>query len=163
MPNKLNLAPLFTVVGVGIVLQAALIGIDCRQTPVTVAKDFAGAYYYLDGDMQDYLCESLAKEGEAVGNYLAEKYAEASQRGLGINYLRHKFIKMHLDVVESSPNRMKVHLTGSTRVCINPAFMLVGKLFGMGRDYRVDAPLDLVKENNRWRVCGEPFGLSPQK
>ncbi len=162
MSNKLNLAPLFIVVGIAVVLQAALIGIDCRQTPITVAKGFADAYYYLDADMQDYLCADLAKDGEVVDNYLVEKSDEASRRGLSTNYLRHKFLKMHADVVESSEERMTVHLTGTTRVCINPAFMLVGKLFGIGHDYPVDATLELVKEDDKWRVCGEPFGLSPQ-
>jgi len=162
MSNKLNLAPLFIVVGIAVVLQAALIGIDCRQTPISVAKDFAGAYYYLDADMQDYLCEGLAENGEAVDRYLFGKTAEASRRGLSTNYLRHKFLKMHVDVVESGDESMTVHLTGSTRVCINPAFMLVGKLFGIGHDYPVDATLELVKENDQWRVCGEPFGLAAQ-
>ena len=163
MSNKLNFAPLFIVVGIAVVLQAVLIGIDCRQTPITIAKGFAGAYYYLDADMQDYLCTDLAKDGEVVNSYLAEKSAEASRRGLSTNYLRHKFLKMHVDVVESGEENMTVHLTGSTRVCINPAFMLVGKLFGIGYDYPVDATLELVKENDRWRVCGEPLGLSPQE
>ena len=163
MSNKLNLAPLFIVVGIALVLQAALIGIDCRQTPITVAKDFTSAYYYLDADMQDYLCAELAEGGEAVNSYLVEKSVEASRRGLSTNYLRHKFLKMHADVVESGKENITVHVTGSTRVCINPAFMLVGKLFGIGNDYPVDATLELVKENNQWRVCGEPFGLSPQE
>jgi hypothetical protein len=161
MPKKSNLAPLFIVIGAAIVLQAALIAIDCRQTPITVAENFAGAYYYLDADMADYLCESLAKDGEAVNRYLVEKNTEASQRGLGTNYLRHKFVKIHTDVVESSPDSMRVHLTGRTRVCINPAFMLVGKLFGIGRDHPVDETLELTRENNQWRVCGTPFGLRP--
>ncbi len=162
MSNKINLAPLFIVAGIAAVLQLALIGADCRQTPITVAKGFAGAYYYLDSDMQNYLCSSLAKEGEAVTNYLVQKNAEASRRGFSSNYLRHKFLKLHVDVVESGQDNMKVHLTGSTRVCINPAFMLVGKLFGIGQDYPVDETLELVKENNSWRICGNPLGLIPQ-
>lgn len=162
MPKKLSIAPLLIVIGIAVVMQLALIGIDCQQTPTKVAKSFAGAYYYLDSDMQGYLCDALAKDGELVDNYLFQKQNEASKRGLSTKYLRHKFLKMHVNVVESGPTTMKVHLTGTTRVCINPAFMLVGKLFHLGEDYEVDETLELVKENNQWRVCGTPFGLGQQ-
>ena len=157
MPKKLDIAPLLIVIGITVVLQLALIGIDCRETPVKVAKAFASDYYY-----QDYLCEDLAKDGELVNNYLISKEKEAYQRGLGTNYLRHMFTKLHVSVVEPGEDKMTVHLTGTTRVCINPAFMMVGRLFGIGQDYAVDETLELVKEGKKWRVCGTPFGLSPE-
>ena len=162
MPKKINIAPLFIVIGIAIVLQLALIGIDCQQTPVKVAKAFASDYYYLDADMKDHLCADLASDGELVSTFLYSKEKEASQRGLSTNYLRHKFTKLHVSVVESSEDKMKVHLTGTTRVCINPPFMMVGKLFGIGNDYAVDETLELVKENTQWRVCGTPFEISPE-
>jgi len=162
MSNKINLAQLVIVLGIAAVLQLALIGADCQQTPIKVAKAFASAYYYLDADMQDYLCAGLTEEGQVVGDYLLRKQDEASQRGLSTNYLRHKFLEMDVSVIASDKNAMKVHLSGSTRVCINPAFMLVGKLFHLGKDYPVDETLELVKENGQWRVCGQPLGLRPQ-
>lgn len=163
MFKNISPAPLIVTVVIAAVMQLGLIGADCRQTPIKVAKSFAGDFYYLDSDMQDYLCADLAKDGEVVNDYLAEKTAEASQRGLSTNYLRHKFLKMHASVVETGKDTMKVHITGSTRVCINPAYMLVGKLFKVGDDHPVDETLELVKENNKWRVCGSPLGLSPQQ
>lgn len=163
MFKNISPTPLVVSVVVAAVLQLGLIGADCRQTPIKVAKNFTGAYYYLDSDMQDYLCAGLAENGELVNDYLYQKGVEASQRGLSTNYLRHKFMKMHASVVDSGDDTMKVHITGSTRVCINPAFMLVGKLFKVGDDHPVDATLELVKENNSWRVCGSPFGLAPQQ
>ncbi len=162
MPKKLDIAPLLIVIGIAVVLQLALIGIDSQETPVKVAKAFASDYYYLDADMQDYLCEELAADGELVSNYLISKEKEAFQRGLGTNYLRHMFTKLHISVVEPGDDKMTVHLTGTTRVCINPAFMMVGRLFGIGQNYSVDETLELVKEGKKWRVCGTPFGLSPE-
>lgn len=162
MPKKFDIAPLLIAIGIAVVLQLALIGIDCQQTPVKVAKAFASDYYYLDQDMQEYLCADLAEGGELVDNYLYSKIIEARQRGLETNYLRQKFTHLQVRVVEPGENKMMVHLTGTTRVCINPAFMLVGKLFGIGRDYAVDETLELVKEDNRWRVCGTPFGMVPE-
>lgn len=162
MSNKLSVAPLVIVVGIAIVMQLALIGLDCQQTPIKVAKNFTRAYFYLDADMQDYLCAGLAKESQVVNDYLIHKETEASQRGLDTKYLRHKFLHLHASIVTSKKDSMKIHLSGTTRVCINPAFMLVGKLFSIGRDYPMDATIELIKENNQWRVCGTPFGLSPQ-
>lgn len=162
MPKKLDIAPLLIVIGITVVLQLGLIGIDSQETPIKVAKAFASDYYYLDADMQDYLCEELAGDGELVDNYLFSKQKEASLRGLGTNYLRHMFTKLHVSVVEPGEDKMTVHLAGTTRVCINPAFMIVGKLFGIGQDYAVDETLELVKEGKKWRVCGSPFGLNPE-
>ncbi len=162
MPKKLDIAPFIIVIGIAVVLQLALIGIDCQQTPVKVAKAFASDYYYLDADMQDYLCEELAADGELVENFLFSKEKEASQRGLGTNYLRHMFTRLHVTVVEPGEDKMTVHLTGTSRVAINPAFMMVGRLFGIGQDYAVDQTLELVKEGKDWRVCGTPFGLNPE-
>jgi hypothetical protein len=161
MPKKISIAPIVIVIGIAVVLQLALIGIDCQQSPVEVAKTFASEYYYLDGNMQNHLCADLAKDGELVDSYLYSKEKEASELGFSTNYLRRKFTKLHARVVESDKDKMTVHLTGTTRVCINPAFMVVGELFGIGKDYAVDTTLELVKEGNQWRVCGTPFGMTP--
>lgn len=157
--TKQNLAPFALVVGIAVILQLVLIGLDCNQTPGKVAKNFAKAYYYLDADMQNYLCKALAEDSDTVSDYLYQKQLEASQRGLSTNYLRHKLVHAHLEIVESGADTAKIHLTGTTRVCINPAFMLVGKFFQLGRDYPVDETLKLIKEDGRWRVCDSSLDL----
>lgn len=158
MTNQ-NLAPFGLVVGLAIILQLALAGLDCSQTPAKVARNFADAYYYLDADMKTYVCGALQKESDAVGDYLYQKQREASQRGLSTNYLRHKLVHIHMEMVKLGDTTAEIHLTGKSRVCINPAFMLVGKYFQLGRDYPVDETIELVKEDGRWRVCGGSFDL----
>ena len=157
--TKQNLTPFVLVVGIAIILQLVLIGLECNQTPGKVAKSFAQAYYYLDADMQKYLCKALTEERDTVSDYLYQKQFEASQRGLSTNYLRHKLVHAHLEIVESSADTAKIHLTGATRVCINPLFMLVGKFFQLGQDYPVDETLKLIKEEGRWRVCDSSLDL----
>ena len=159
MAKKIDLAPFAIVIGLAVVLQLALIGVDCRQTPDKIARGFAEAYYYINPDMQDYLCSSLIEKG-AVDNFIYRKKQEASQRGFSTNYLRQKFTRLHLDATETGDTTMSFHLQGTTRVCIYPPFMIVGKLFGIGQDYPVDTHIDLVKENGQWRVCGNPFGIN---
>jgi hypothetical protein len=161
MPKKLNIAPFAIVIGIAIVLQLALIGADCQQTPVKVAKHFADAYYAIDADMQDYLCSELAQDGELVADYLYTKQHEASQRGFRTSFLRHQITKVHMQLIDETDERVTVHLTGTTRVCIHPAFMLIGKLFHIGHDYPMDETIELIKDNGKWRVCGNPFGLNP--
>ena len=157
--TKQTLTPFALVVGIAIILQLVLIRVDCSQPPGKVAKNFAKAYYYLDADMQKYLCKALTEESDTVSDYLYQKQFEASQRGLSTNYLRHKLIHAHLEIVESSADTTKINLTGTTRVCINPVFMLVGKLFKLGQDYPVDETLKLIKEDGRWRVCDSSLDL----
>jgi hypothetical protein len=161
MAKKINPVPFAVVIGIAIVLQLALIGIDCQQTPDKVARNFAEAYYSLNPDMQDYLCASLAEKG-VVDQYLYQKKQQASDRGFSTHYLRHAFTELHVNVEEPGDTAMTIHLHGTTRVFINRPFMIVGKLFGLGRDYPVDAHIDVVKENSRWRVCGNPFGIDPK-
>lgn len=161
MAKKIDLTPIAITIGIAIVLQLALIGIDCRQTPDKIARNFAEAYYYLEPDMQNYVCAALVEEG-AVGNFLYRKKQEAQQRGFSTNYLRRKFIEMHLKAVDTGADSMEVHLEGTTRTCINPAFMVIGKLFGIGRNYPVEGTIDLVKENGQWRVCGNPLDIKGQ-
>jgi hypothetical protein len=158
MTNQ-NLAPFGLVIGLAVILQLVLVGLDCSQTPAKVARNFADAYYYLDADMEKYVCNALKEESDAVGDYLYLKQLEASQRGLPTTYLRHKLVHAHLEMVESGDTTAKIHLTGKSRVCINPAFMLVGKFFQLGRDYPVDQTIELVKEDGRWKVCGGSVDL----
>lgn len=144
---------------VAIVFQLALIAADYRQTPLRVATRFAKDYFYLDADMQDYLCESLAADGDLVDEYLYGKYQEASQRGLSTHYLRRMFTELHLKTLEQDETSAHIRIEGTTRVAINPVFMVVGNWFYIGDNYPVEADLELVKEDGGWRVCGSPFEL----
>jgi hypothetical protein len=161
MAKKINPAPFVITIGIAFVLQLALIGIDCRQTPDSVARNFAEDYYALNPDMQNYLCASLVKKG-VVDQYLYQKEQQASNRGFSTNYLSKAFTELHVDMEKPGDTAMTIHVHGTARVCINRPFMIVGKLFGLGQDYPVDAHLQLVKQDGRWRVCGNPFGINPK-
>jgi hypothetical protein len=161
MAKKINPAPFAIVIGIAIILQLALIAIDCQQTPGSVARNFTEAYYALNPDMQDYLCANLVEKG-VVDQYLFQRGQQASSRGFSTNYMRQAFTELHVNAVEHSDTAMTFHVHGTTRTCINRPFMIVGKLFGLGRDFPVDGHIDVVKENGRWRVCGNPFGIDSE-
>ena len=160
MGSQNRIIPVVVLVIIFVVLQLAFLATDCRQTPLKVAEHFTRDYFYLDADMQKYLCQDLAADGEAVDNYLHQKYEEAAQRGLPTRYLRHMFTKLHFKTVHRDDTTVEMHVQGTTRVAINPVFMVIGKFFFIGEDYPVEASLNLVKEESGWRVCGAPFGLA---
>ena len=160
MAKKIAFTPFAIIIGIAIVLQLALIGADCRQTPAKIVRNFVEAYVAIDPQMQDYVCSGLAEKG-VVDNFLYKKHEEAARRGFSINYLRHQFTKLHIRAVELSDKAMTYHVQGTTRVCINRPFMIIGKLFRIGQDYPVDEHIHLTRQNGQWRVCGNPFGMNP--
>ena len=161
MANKINPAPFAIVIGIAIILQLALIGIDHQQTPGSVTRNFTEAFFDLNPDMQDYLCASLVEKG-VVDRYLYQEKQQVSSRGFSTHYMRQAFTELHINVEKPGDTAMTLHVEGTTRTCINRPFMIVGILFGLGRDYSVDEHIDVVKENGRWRVCGNPFGIDPE-
>jgi hypothetical protein len=69
MDSQNRIVPFVIVIVIALFLQLAFMAADCRQTPLRVAKQFTEDFFYLDADMQNYLCESLAADGEWVDQY----------------------------------------------------------------------------------------------
>jgi hypothetical protein len=42
---------------------------------------------------------------------------------------------------------------------INPVYGLVSKVFSLGESHEVEETLNVVKEADGWKVCGEPYAL----
>ncbi len=147
-------APFVVLVVVFLVLQPALVVLDCRQTPASVAKQFVEDYYYLDPDMAQWLCSQVVQRGW-VDDYLYGKAEEAAQRGLSVKNLRRMFTEMHVETLADANDSAVVQIEGTLRTAIYPAFMVIGKMFGIGRNYEVDTTINLVRENGRWRVCNQ--------
>jgi hypothetical protein len=56
-------------------------------------------------------------------------------------------------------NTAEVTIKASMRRNIQPLFYLVSRIFFLGETYHMEETLRLVKEDNRWKVCGEPLAL----
>lgn len=152
-----RIAPFVALFAIFAVLQLALIGLDCIQTPASVAKAFAKDYYYLDADMQKWLSMQDGDTQTVVGDFLYGKEKEAADRGFAPNRLRRMFTSMHVTTEHVEDNTASVHIKGNTRVAIYPPFMVIGKLFCIGKNYPVEGTIDLVKEKGKWRVSQEAF------
>jgi hypothetical protein len=147
-------APFVVLVVLFIVLQPVLVVLDCRQTPASVAKQFVEDYYYLDPDMEKFLCDQVAAT-EWVDTYLQAKTDEAARRGLSTKNLRRMFTHLQLETLVAEDDAAVVQVKGTLRTAIYPAFMVVGKMFGIGRNYDVETTINLTRENGRWRVCNQ--------
>ncbi len=147
-------APFVVLVVLFVVLQPVLVVLDCRQTPTSVAKQFVEDYYYLDPAMEKFLCAQVA-ETEWVDTYLQGKADEAARRGFSAKNLRRMFTHMHLETLTAQEDAAVVQVKGNLRTAIYPAFMVVGKMFGIGQNYDVETTINLIKEDGRWRVCNQ--------
>ena len=155
----------FTIIAVlclGLVVQVALIFADSKDTPARTAVGFATAYYNLNPSMADYLCSELAAQDDVdlVEAYINQVADQARQSGFEFNYMRMRLFSVHTEVLSQSESEAAVRITAVARRNINPVFTLVAKLFYIGESHPVDQTLNLIKEDGRWKVCGNAFSLA---
>ena len=151
------------VVVVFVILQAILIAVGKDDNPAEAAVDFTKAYYMLDGaEMSKLLCNDLAEDEEAdvVGTYLNSVAVQARSMGFSQNYMRNQLSHIETEIQMADENSATVRITGERLRSINPVYAIVGRLFFLIESHKVDKTLNLVKEDGRWKVCGQPFSLS---
>jgi hypothetical protein len=143
-----------------LILQVVLAVADQRDTPEKAAREFAMAYFWLDDSMAERLCRRLASgDDPAAPEYLQRVAREARELGYGFEYMKQDLFGVHLKTTMKDPASAEVTITGQRRRAINPVFGVIAKLFAVGETHPVEATLDLVKEGDRWKVCGRPFAL----
>ena len=152
-------APLALVLLIGIVFQLLLIAGDSRKTPSDAVISFSEAYFMLDPAMGDYLCKDRRTLGDidVVAYYLDAVAREARERGFRRDFMKSRLYHIHTTVLRQDDQTAEVRLTGLRRFAMNPLFDVVGQLFGFTKAHSVEAVLSVVKEDNRWKVCGSPF------
>lgn len=153
---------LITVVIIGILLQIILAAADTRETPYGAAIAFSKAYFGLCPDLAQTMANDgiNADEVDVADAYLYSKSVEAADRGYPINRLSKMFYNIHTKTVARDASTATVHVSGTTRIAINPLFGFVGKLFSLTSPTDVEETIDLVKEGGKWKVTGQPFALA---
>ena len=99
-------------------------------------------------------------EVDIVDAYLNSVAVQARSMGFSQSYMRNQLSHISTEVQITDENKAKVKITGERLRSINPVFALVGKLFFLIESHKVDETLTLVKEDDKWKVCGKPFSLS---
>ena len=151
------------VVVVFVILQGILISVAKVDNPAEVAVDFTKAYFMLDGaTMSELLCNEIVEdeEADAVGTYLNSVAVKARSMGFSQNYMRNQLSHIKTEIQMADETSATVRITGERLRSINPVYASVGRLFFLIKSHKVDKTLNLVKEDGRWKVCGQPFSLS---
>ena len=155
-----NMVTLGSVIVIAFILQVILILVGRVESPAEAAVDFAKAYFMLDGpSMSERLCAEILKDAEAslVDDYLNRVADQARSMGFSQNYMRNQLAHIQTDIQMEDENNARVRITGERLRSINPVFAVIGKLFFLIESHEVDVTLTLVKEDDKWKVCGKPF------
>ena len=149
------------VVVIGVVLQGLLVWADCKNTPYRAAVDFSKAYFKLDSSMADLLCEEsrIVDDVDVVEQYIDQAVADVKARGFGENFAKSKLYEIHTHTTFKGNDSALVKLVGKRRVAINPVYPIISKIFSLGETYAVEAEINTVREEGKWKVCGDLLSL----
>jgi hypothetical protein len=150
-----------SVVVVALVLQVVLILADRHDSPGKAAVEFSKAYFKLNECMVDRLCSDYIPDEETnvVDDYINRVADEARTMGFSPSWMRMALSHIELETEMLDENTAEVHLTSRRMRSVNPIYGLVSKIFFLGKTYNVDETLTVVKEEDGWKVCGQPYSL----
>ena len=162
MANRSNVSAWILVVALAVCLQVVFVFADCKQTATGTAIDFSKAYFLLDPDMDQYLCnELIGDDSESVAAaHIWAMTNQAGKRGFGIGMVRRTITHLDTETLAQDGESATIHLSGNSRTCIHPVFAYVAKLFHLGQTFTFEETLELIKEDGQWKICGTPYGLS---
>jgi hypothetical protein len=157
--NKLMVVA--AVVIVALVLQVGFIIADRHDSPGKAAVEFSKAYFKQNECMAYRLCSDLLadEEVDVVGDYINRVADEARVNGYKPRWMRMALSHTELDVAMLDENTAKVHLTSRRMRSVNPVFGLVSKVFFLGETFEVEETLTVIREEDGWKVCGQPYSL----
>jgi hypothetical protein len=141
------------VVCLGILVQLSLYFLDQRDTPTKVAVRFTEAYLKLDDSMSRWLCQKDNDDGNATSRYLEYAAGEAHERGLSVGIMRSKLHNLKTEIVSLETDKAQIRITGDKKVYVNPIYALVAYIFDLGQTDQFNEIVNVVKENNCWKVC----------
>jgi len=159
MFQPINIIKISMVIAAGIILQIILITADTDNTPEKVTLAFTKAYFSQDkATMDEQVCSELTENTDVVGEYIQRIEKEAKDTGFKLyskSMVYH--VKAHVTSIDDSEAQVKI--TGKKRHSINPVYTLVAIIFQIGEVDHFDEIIDLINEEGRWKVCGNPFSL----
>ena len=161
MVGNSKIPKIAAVIFVAFILQIVLILADRHESPGKAAVDFSKAYFKLSTDIGEHLCSEITEDGasDVVDDYLARVADQARSEGFHVSWMKMALSHIETEIQMMEDNVAEVRISGTRRRAVNPVFALVAKIFSLGETHHVEETLTLVKENNHWKVCGEPFGL----
>ena len=148
-----------SVVLAAFILQIVLIVSDHHESPGKAAVEFTKAYFKLNRSMNERLCSEITGEGDVVDDYINRVADEARADGFDPSWMKMALSHIETETEMLDDNTAEVQITCTRRRSANPLYGIVAKIFFLGDTHKVEENLTLIKEDDRWKVCGEPFAL----
>jgi hypothetical protein len=154
-------AGIILVLVLGFVVQSIFSFADHIDSPSKAVVQFSKAYFKLDKSMSKRICKKrvASEDGDVVDQYIYLAAKEAKERGFGISFMKKKLYDVETEKISKKDNEAQVRITGKIRVSINPVYPIVAKLFNIGAIHEVDETINVIKEDGKWKVCGNLFSL----
>ncbi|MDM8543796.1 hypothetical protein QUF90_22195 [Desulfococcaceae bacterium HSG9] len=149
------------VVCLGILVQLSLYFLDQRDTPTKVAVRFTEAYLKLDDSMSQWLYQKDNTKGadsDVTSRYLEYAAREAHERGLSVSIMRSKLHNLKTEIVSLEADKAEIRITGDKKVYVNPVYATVAHIFDLGQTDQFNEVVNVVKENNQWKVSKDILG-----
>ena len=161
MGSNTKLPIIAAVIVVAFILQIVLITADHHESPGKAAVAFSKAYFKLNKDMEKRLCRDITEDGESdvVNDYLYRVADQAKSEGFDVSWMKMVLSHIETETQMVEENVAEVRINCHRRRAVNPVYAIVAKIFSLGETHKVEETLTLVKEDDLWKVCGEPFQL----
>ncbi len=142
------------VILLGIILQVVLGYAELKDTPNKAAAEFAEAYFKFDPCMKERLCSKLVEDSDTdyVANYIHRKYQQARDRGYGLNYMKTGLKDISTTTLSREEDSAVVELKAESKYAL--------RTFFTGDRFEVHETFKMVKEDDQWKVCGNPFDIA---
>jgi hypothetical protein len=125
------------------------------NTPESVAKNFAKAYFMMDPSMADYLSEDALFNEDSFNTvelFLLNRAEEAGKTGYSLDFYKMKTLLMKTKILSEDETSATVELQAVIIRSINPLYRIVGYLFGLLETQEVRSEIRLVKEDETWKI-----------
>ena len=161
MAQLSKIAGIILVLIVGLFVQMLFVFAGTKDTPTKAVVEFSKAYFQLDKSMAKRICDErlASEEVDIVDQHIHDVSEEAKERGFDITFMQRKLYHIEVDTINKTDNNAQIRITGKTRVAINPVYPIVAKSFGLGETHEVDETIHVIKEQGKWKVCGNLFDL----
>jgi hypothetical protein len=152
---------LVSVVVVAFILQVILIIADHHDSPGKAAVEFSTAYFKLNPSMVDRLCSEITADEDinVVEDYIDRMADRARAEGFEPAWMKMALSHIELETEMLDKNTAEVHISCTRRRSPNPLFGIVAKIFFLGETHNMEETLTVVKEDDGWKVCGQPYSL----
>jgi hypothetical protein len=154
-------AGIILVLIIGFLLQLLFSIADTIDSPSKAVVQFSKAYFNLDKSMAKRICKKrlTSETVDVIDQYIYLLAKEAKERGFGINFMKNKLYHIETETISKNENEAQIRITGKIRVSINPVYPIIAKIFNIGATHKVDETINVIKEDGKWKVCGNLFSL----